>query len=194
MSIYLVNGLVACLPAGSHEIRIIHEGTRIVIRTSNSEVEDSADNAIEMWQSCGICGARTPRTNMHDGALYVFPSIIHSFLFFLKVICSLFSFAKFLELLVYSPTICTLNSFLCDHTTPPSLDLPATRLNIIRHFSTTSSNVSFALSTTEDTFELKVPRLQIMRGGNEKANASLSLLRHKEEGTKDEASQKKDLR
>ena len=193
MSIYLVNGLVACLPAGSHEIRIIHEGTRIVIRTSNSEVEDSANNVIQMWQSCAICDAQTPRTNMHNGALYVFPSMIHSFLFFLKVICSLFSFAKFLELLVYSPTIYTLNSSLCDHTTPPSLDLPATRLNIIRHFSTTSSNVSFALSTTEDTFELKVPRLQIMRGGNEKANVS-SLLGHKEEWTEDEASQKKDLR
>ena len=96
--------------------------------------------------------------------------------------------------MVYSPTICTLNSFLCDHTTPPSPDPPATRLNIIRHFSTASSNVAFALSTTEDIFELKVPRLQITRGGNEKANASLSPLGHKEAGTEDEASQKKDLR
>ena len=58
---------------GQHEIRIMHGGTRIVIRTSKSEVEDSADDAIQMWQSCAICDARTPRTNMHDGALYVLP-------------------------------------------------------------------------------------------------------------------------
>ena len=58
---------------GQHEIRIMHGGTRIVIRTSKSEVEDSADDAIQMWQSCAICDARTARTNMHDGALYVLP-------------------------------------------------------------------------------------------------------------------------
>ena len=55
---------------GQHEIRIIHGGTRIVIRTS-SDLEYSADNLIQMWQSCAVCEARTSRTNMHDGALYV---------------------------------------------------------------------------------------------------------------------------
>jgi 1-phosphatidylinositol-3-phosphate 5-kinase len=55
---------------GQHEIRMIHGGTRIVIRTS-SDVEDSADNVIQMWQSCAVCGAKTSRTNMHDGTLYV---------------------------------------------------------------------------------------------------------------------------
>ena len=53
---------------GQHEIRIIHGGTRIVIRTS-SDVEDSADSLIEMWQSCAMCEARTSRTNMTDGTL-----------------------------------------------------------------------------------------------------------------------------
>ncbi|KAF8797636.1 hypothetical protein BYT27DRAFT_7265512 [Phlegmacium glaucopus] len=158
---------------GQHENRIIHGGIKIVIQTS-SEVEDSVDNVIQMWQSCAVCEARTQRTNMHDGTF-------------------LFSFAKFLELLVYSPTICTLKAFLCDHTTPPhqvSPDLPAARLNIIRHFTTASRDVSFALSTTEDIFELKVPRLQIRRG-TEKASVPQTL---KEERAEDEASQKKELR
>ena len=60
---------------GQHESRIIHGGTRIVIRTNGDVVEDSADNLIQMWQSCAVCEARTPRTNMHDGTLYV-PVII----------------------------------------------------------------------------------------------------------------------
>jgi 1-phosphatidylinositol-3-phosphate 5-kinase len=56
---------------GQHESRIIHGGTRIVIRTNGDVVEDSADSLIQMWQSCAVCEARTPRTNMHDGTLYV---------------------------------------------------------------------------------------------------------------------------
>ena len=60
---------------GQHESRIIHGGIRIVIRTNGDVVEDSADNLIQMWQSCAVCEARTPRTNIHDGTLYV-PVII----------------------------------------------------------------------------------------------------------------------
>ena len=56
---------------GQHENRIVHGGIRIVIRTSVEVVDDSADNLIQMWQSCAVCEAKTPRTNMHDGTLYV---------------------------------------------------------------------------------------------------------------------------
>lgn len=104
----------------------------------------------------------------------------------------MFSFTKFLELLVYSPTISTLNSFLCDHTTPPSEnspDVPASRLNIVRHFSTASVDVSFALSTIEDIFELKVPRLQILRD-----TGVPHILLGNKEGSEDEARSKKELR
>jgi 1-phosphatidylinositol-3-phosphate 5-kinase len=80
--------------------------------------------------------------------------------------CSLFSFSKFLETLVYSPAICVLSPPLCDHTTPTlstSEDsLPASRLNIVRHFSYASWVVSFSLSTVDDSFELQVPRLQVV--------------------------------
>ena len=94
---------------------------------------------------------------------------------------------------MYSPTISALNSFLCDHTTPPSEnspDLPASRLNIVRHFSTASVDVSFTLSTIEDIFELKVPRLQIVR---DTEKASVTPLGRKE-GSEDEARPKKELR
>ena len=56
---------------GQHENRIVHGGIRIVIRTNVEVVDDSADNLIQMWQSCAVCEAKTPRTNMHDGTLYV---------------------------------------------------------------------------------------------------------------------------
>jgi 1-phosphatidylinositol-3-phosphate 5-kinase len=79
------------------------------------------------------------------------------------------SFAKFLELLIYSPIICKLTPVLCDHTTPlpsviPEPPLPKSRLNIIRHFSYHEKTISIKLSLIEDVFELRVPRLQILRG------------------------------
>lgn len=94
---------------------------------------------------------------------------------------SLFSFAKFLELLIYSPLICTIIPSLCTHTNPspkpsassPSssssdgrLSLPNSRFNIVRHFSFKSHTVSFTISPVEDIFELRIPRLQITRGTN----------------------------
>ena len=80
---------------------------------------------------------------------------------------SLFSFAKFLELLLYSPTICTLSHTLCTHTSPSSAtsSLPASRFNIIRHFSHKSYRVSFTLSPIDDIFDLLMPRLQFTKGG-----------------------------
>lgn len=80
---------------------------------------------------------------------------------------SLFSFAKFLELLLYSPTIYTLSHPLCAHTSPPSssTSLPASRFNIIRHFSHKSYQVSFALFLVDDIFDLRMPRLHFMRDG-----------------------------
>jgi 1-phosphatidylinositol-3-phosphate 5-kinase len=89
---------------------------------------------------------------------------------------SLYSFAKFLELLCYSPAICVPSPPLCEHTTPPSQTrptpnslLPKSRLEIIRHFSYQIHSVSIGLSAVDDIFELQFPRLQISR-----TNSSLS--------------------
>ena len=120
---------------------------------------------------------------------------LENFSLWCNLFCSLFLFAKFLKLLVYLSMICTSNSFICNHTTPPcmiSQDLPTVRLNVIGHFSPMSFDISFTLSKIEDIFESKVPRLQIM-WGTEKLNVPPSFLEHQEDGTGDEASQKKDL-
>ena len=83
---------------------------------------------------------------------------------------SLISFAKYLELLVYSPAMCTMSPPLCQHTALPSkvqlaedMPLPQTRVNTIRKFSFQDHIVSFSLSPVTDVFEVRVPRLQILR-------------------------------
>ena len=90
----------------------------------------------------------------------------------------MYSFAKFLELLCYAPAICTLTPSLCEHTTPPpqpkstsNSPLPKSRLEIIRHFSYQSYSVSIDLSTVDDVFELRFPRLQLL-GTNASLNSS----------------------
>ncbi|KAH9028723.1 hypothetical protein EDB84DRAFT_1563020 [Lactarius hengduanensis] len=110
--------------------------------------DDGPTAEIEMWQSCRICQESTARCNMSDGTY-------------------LFSFAKFLELLLYSPTICTLSHTLCTHTSPSSTSssLPASRFNIIRHFSHKSHRVSITLSPIDDVFDLLMPKLQFTKGG-----------------------------
>ena len=88
----------------------------------------------------------------------------------LKLAFSLISFAKFLEILFHSSTIHTLQPELCEHTTPPPRPRlaadhpqPRSRLNIHRHFKIQSTTLTFTLSMIEEIFELRVPRLQLMR-------------------------------
>ena len=58
---------------GKHELRFIHGGLRIVVKV-DSAVEDAMikdDDEIEVWGSCVICGAKSERSEMSDGTLYV---------------------------------------------------------------------------------------------------------------------------
>ncbi|KAE9404217.1 hypothetical protein BT96DRAFT_935786 [Gymnopus androsaceus JB14] len=132
---------------------------------------DTKDRTITIWESCSICGAsnEAAKNELNDGAY-------------------LFSFAKYLELLIYSPLVCVLESGsgLCEHTKPRSpststSNLPPERFNIVRHFSASSSatdsqnyTVSFRTDPVEDIFELRVPRLQIAYRGDNKGSASAS--------------------
>jgi 1-phosphatidylinositol-3-phosphate 5-kinase len=82
---------------------------------------------------------------------------------------SLSSFAKYLELLIYSTAIHS--SSICNHTTsqPPSeLDPSGTRFrfNFLRHFSTDTCKITFSLAEERDIFQLHLPRLQICRTGD----------------------------
>ncbi|KAF9527482.1 hypothetical protein CPB83DRAFT_856253 [Crepidotus variabilis] len=133
-------------------------------------------SAISIWESCAICNAKSKGRSMTTGT-------------------GLFSFAKYLELLVYSPSIITVTP-MCEHTTPPPAPwttLPTSRLNIIRHFSSTTADVTFSLSTIEDIFELRVPRLQIIRGADKQSPPPTSAGRPSE-STPEILDQKKVLR
>ncbi|KZT01952.1 uncharacterized protein LAESUDRAFT_662877 [Laetiporus sulphureus 93-53] len=140
---------------GDHDLRWIHGGVRIVatVNLLSSSAKDSSpeDDAVLMWESCAVCGRETRREHMSDGTY-------------------LYSFGKYLELLIYSPVLCAITPPLCEHTTIPprpwpqeDTPLPRTRLNIHRRFACKSRTVTFSLSKVEDIFELRVPRLQIVR-------------------------------
>ena len=73
---------------------------------------------------------------------------------------------------MYSPRLCSISPVLCEHTTPPKpgVDgLPTSRFNMVRMFECRKRTVTFSLSTVEDIFDIRVPRLQIVRTGNSKS-------------------------
>lgn len=181
------------LTEGQHDTRIFHDGIRIVVRLTECDIagemhEDEEKQPVEMnlgqdkisvWESCMICAAKTSQKLMMTGSLFVFIWLIISHAY---NVVSLFSYAKYLELLIYSPLPCTLTPSLCEHTTPPPApwsSLPSSRFNIVRHFTTSSVDISFSLSPNEEVFELRIPRLQIIRGvdvaASPFANVKLSL-------------------
>ncbi|TFK90728.1 hypothetical protein K466DRAFT_516707 [Polyporus arcularius HHB13444] len=136
-----------------HDMRWIHGGTRVIATVSlpASSEASTSDDLVRMWQTCAICGKETPRDVMHDGTY-------------------LFSFAKYLELLVYSPAIHNLQPSLCEHTAypakpwyGPNSPLPQARFNIIRRFSHMGRTVTLTMSEVKEILEVCVPRLQILR-------------------------------
>lgn len=174
---------------GEHVMRLVHGGIRVAVTVEKQDDETKTDpeskaenqevdvdrTGIDMWLSCAVCRRRSDKMEMNDGAY-------------------LFSFAKFLELLVYSPAICRLTPTLCEHTSPPleiqtrssnggaPPPLPASRLHIVRSFSARGHTVSFALSAIDDIFELRVPRLQITRkGGSGDKSARTSMAKDNDE-------------
>ncbi|CAK5273015.1 unnamed protein product [Mycena citricolor] len=129
---------------GDHVMRLVHGGMRVDVKVQESTGDR---DEIESWLSCSICYSRSEKTEMNDGA-------------------QLYSFGKFIELLIYSPALCRPTPFLCIHTTPSKDDkeiLPISRLYIVRHFQVQNRTVSFSLSMIDDIFEVRVPRLQITR-------------------------------
>ncbi|RPD53925.1 hypothetical protein L226DRAFT_538834 [Lentinus tigrinus ALCF2SS1-7] len=136
-----------------HDMRWIHGGTGVIATVSlpTSSEASTSDDLVRMWQTCAICGKETPREVIHDGTY-------------------LFSFAKYLELLVYSPAIHNLQPSLCEHTTypakpwsGPNSPLPQARFNIVRRFSYKDRTVTLTMSEVKEIFEVRVPRLQILR-------------------------------
>ena len=123
--------------------------------------------------------------------------------------CSLFSFAKYLELLIYSPSLCTLSPRLCEHTTPPPFPWPAhdsppaSRFNIVRHFLYVNSRniprleIILRIAHGPTLFELRVPRLQLLRGRALDFKTSPNPVDRtgpERKGSQDSSEEKRDLR
>ena len=88
----------------------------------------------------------------------------------------MFSFAKYIELLIYSPAIHTLDPPICEHTTMPKKPwvreespIPRVRFNIIRRFSYKGCTVTLTMDEVRDVLQVRVPRLQILRRKERKA-------------------------
>lgn len=81
---------------------------------------------------------------------------------------SLFSLAKFLELLIYSPSISRLDSPLCSHTT-------SSRHTIVRYFSHGGWMVAFETSEVQDVYEVKVPKVRMLRAPIRNSNTGVDL-------------------
>ncbi|KAG2002409.1 1-phosphatidylinositol-3-phosphate 5-kinase [Coprinopsis cinerea AmutBmut pab1-1] len=128
---------------GQHELRLIHGGTQVVVRIDSSKPSENPEG-IESWETCAVCQASTPRGPLSDASW-------------------LFSFGKFLEVLIYSPLVQNITPTICPHTSVPSRTLSDLRFNIIRNFATSQGSISFSLSSVEDIFELRVPRIQISK-------------------------------
>ncbi|KAI0710732.1 hypothetical protein C8Q76DRAFT_678336 [Earliella scabrosa] len=145
-----------------HDMRWMHGGVRIMgtVALPTQEEPSTSDDHVRMWQSCAICGKETPKEVMHDGTF-------------------MFSFAKYLELLIYSPAIHHLQPSLCEHTAFPAKPwsglnspIPQTRFNIIRRFSYKGRTATLTLAEIKEVFEVRVPRLQILRRKADKKPAS----------------------
>lgn len=142
-----------------HELRYIHNDHRLVISFDSSLSEEEKKDTekpkqveamppIVFWQSCSVCGEHTERRVITDGTYLV-------------------SFGKFLELLFYSPSFSTISPTLCAHTSAPRHE---SLYKIRRHFLYEDTTVHISLDPLSDVFELRVPRIQILRGSSDKTN------------------------
>ena len=99
------------------------------------------------------------------------------------------SFAKYLELLIYSPTLCQIEPSICEHTSGF-----ASRFNIQRHFTTVKGSVVFSTAPVEDVFELRVPRIQIRTDPEEHAKVATEATEDSKYVDDDVEGEKKALR
>ncbi|CAE6434585.1 unnamed protein product [Rhizoctonia solani] len=130
-----------------HRMSWIHNRVRIVMRLTeddewidigmSSPVEQEDNSGIRTWLGCSVCSERTEKKDLGAGAF-------------------LFSLAKFLELLIYSPNISSLDTSICPHTA-------SSRHAIVRHFSHSGWMMTFETSEVRDVYEVKVPKVRMLR-------------------------------
>ncbi|KAF9011094.1 hypothetical protein BDQ17DRAFT_1298485 [Cyathus striatus] len=164
---------------GQHEIRLGHAGVWVGVRVAEGDgYWEGEEGDVMAYSSCALCGKESGKRKIKDGSF-------------------LLSYAKFLELIIYSPQFCFASPAICEHTTPPpkpGLQRYCMRRNFVvlegfvevpnsqeggqvdKEKRRKQTTITFTLSPMEDIFELRVPRLQILRGG-ERVSRSSSLTR-----------------
>lgn len=131
----------------------------------NEDQDTEIANNIVAWQSCHVCQQETSH-QMLDAKTY------------------LFSFAKFIEVLIWSPMFRSLS--LCQHVNPSSwkdadeADARTIPYNIVYHFSHDGCTLSLK-PIRSSIFELRFPRLQFMSGSNSKEAKSAAQVYEKKE-------------
>ncbi|CAE6475582.1 unnamed protein product [Rhizoctonia solani] len=130
-----------------HRMSWIHNRVRIVLRLTEddewidigitSPIEQEDSSGVKTWLGCSICSERTDKKDLGAGAF-------------------LFSLSKFLELLIYSPNISSLDAPICPHTT-------SSRHAIVRYFSHAGWMLAFETSEVRDVYEVKVPKVRMLR-------------------------------
>ncbi|KIJ54686.1 hypothetical protein M422DRAFT_24592 [Sphaerobolus stellatus SS14] len=137
-----------CEPRDKHAVSWTCGGVQVEA-TVNQAGNGTADNDdIMIWQSCAVCLKETEVKKMEEGAY-------------------LYSFAKFLELLLWSSVMLSLS--LCDHITSSSpsttsgYPISDSRFNVLRHFAYKGRILTFTLkSIIMNIYEIQFPRLQII--------------------------------
>ncbi|KZT58410.1 hypothetical protein CALCODRAFT_468352 [Calocera cornea HHB12733] len=122
-------------------------GKRMEARLEHSEQtsEEAPSDAIEVWVECAECSAKTERRPTSAGSRSM-------------------SFAKYIELLIFSPTL--LWPGLCAHTRPPKAPSDGLHQTIVpispvmHRFLCASTTLTISVHPM-DIYELHVPRLQI---------------------------------
>ncbi|THU82605.1 hypothetical protein K435DRAFT_445881 [Dendrothele bispora CBS 962.96] len=131
---------------GRHERRYVHGGVRVSVTVraikGGKDGDDGVNRAeqenketsrvIQVWESCSMCGAETQKNEMSYGTY-------------------LFSFAKYLELLIYSPVLATISPPLCEHTT--SAAVPVSPTSSTATTPSAQSHVSFPTLLAPDPDE-----------------------------------------
>lgn len=127
-----------------HDLHWIHSQFDIIAQRSEDSGSE-AEEDVAAWIECTACETETERKTVTDAT-------------------SLLSFGKFLELLLYSPSLPVIIPPLCLHTTPSgfaSSSLGTCRLRQRRCFSYRGWAIKFSVSVLHDIFEIRVPKLHI---------------------------------
>ncbi|KAF8584543.1 hypothetical protein K439DRAFT_1633470 [Ramaria rubella] len=156
-------------PRKKHRLSWICGGVKVEGAVTESMGGSGSNDGVEIWQTCAMCSKMTERVEMDDETY-------------------LFSFAKYLELLIWSPILSSLS--LCDHISSPTPRTPlagdrplsGSRFHILRHFAHKGHILTLTLTSLHDElYDVRLPKLQIISGSIPKEEKHLSDAKKRQE-------------